>query len=159
MTTEPQKIKPELVQYQFTKENAAENARKSNEARKRKKTLDKHARLGVTDEIHASIERLRAFGLERLAADVDREDLPKMSIAVMVDLGLRVLGNEWEIKDAEQATKIAKIWHDILRLESNQATSITGQADTQEGRQSRLEELRIEAKRRVEGGLRAVAGE
>jgi hypothetical protein len=159
MTTEPQKIRPELVVHQFTAENAAENARKSHAAQKKKKTLEKHARLGVTDEIKASIDRLRAFGLERLAQDVDREDLPKMSIAVMIDLGLRVLGNEWEIKDAEQATKIAKTWHDILRLESNQATSITGQADTQEGRQSRLEELRIEAKRRVEGGLRAVAGE
>lgn len=159
MTTEPQKIRPDLIKHQFTPENAAENGRKAAAARKRKKDLDKHARLGVSDEIQASIERLRAFGLERLAEDVDRDDLPKMSIAVMIDLGLRVLGNEWEIKDAEQATKIAKTWHDILRLESNQATSITGQADTQEGRQSRLEELRIEAKRRVEGGLRAVAGE
>ena len=159
MSTEPQKLRPELIKHQFTKETASENGRKSAEARKKNRAIEKHARLGVSDEIQASIDRLRAFGLERLAEEVDRDDLPKMSIAVMIDLGLRVLGNEWEIKDAEQATKIAKTWHDILRLESNQATSITGQADTQEGRQSRLEELRIEAKRRVEGGLRAVAGE
>ena len=42
----------------------------------------------------------------------------------------------------------------------NQATSISGtQSDTPETRQTRLDELRLEAKRRVEGGLRAVAGD
>ena len=78
----------------------------------------------------------------------------------MMDLALRVLGGEWDIKNAEEATKIAKTWHDILRLEMNQATTISGtQSETPESRQNRLEELRLEAKRRVEGNLRAIAGD
>lgn len=156
--SDPERIS-HLVKHQFTPENAAENARKAVKSREANKVKEKYTRIGVSDEIKKSIDRLRAFGMERLADEVNRDDLPKMSIAVMVDLGLRVLGNEWEIKDAEQATKIAKTWHDILRLESNQATSITGQAETNESRQNRLEELRLEAKRRVEGTLRAVAGD
>jgi hypothetical protein len=117
-------------------------------------------RQGYSKEIITAQEQLKKLGLTKLSEDISREDLPKVSIAIMMDHALRVLGGEWEIKTAEEATKIAKVWHDILRLEMNQATTISGtQSDTPEGRQSRLEELRLEAKRRVEGGLRAVAGD
>lgn len=149
-----------IAPFAFTKENAAENARKANAARMNNKRREKYVRQELAPEIIAAQERLKKLGLEKLAEGVDREDLPKVSIAIMMDHALRVLGGEWEIKSAEEATKIAKVWHDILRLEMNQATTISGtQNDTPEGRQNRLEELRLEAKRRVEGNLRAVAGD
>jgi hypothetical protein len=86
-----------------------------------------------------------------------REILPKIAQGIIVDLGLRLAGGEWEIKTAEEATKVAKIWYDILRLESGQATSIQEQrTGSPEDRLMRLEELKLEAKRRVEAGLRAI---
>lgn len=149
-----------IIPYAFTPENAAENARKSAKSRQEKKEKAQVVRQGYSKEIITAQEQLKKLGLTKLSEDISREDLPKVSIAIMMDHALRVLGGEWEIKSAEEATKIAKIWHDILRLEMNQATTISGtQADTPEGRQNRLEELRLEAKRRVEGGLRAVAGD
>jgi hypothetical protein len=149
-----------IIPYAFTPENAAENARKSAKARRENKEKSQVVRQGYSKEIITAQEQLKKLGLTKLSEDISREDLPKVSIAIMMDHALRVLGGEWEIKTAEEATKIAKIWHDILRLEMNQATTISGtQSDTPEGRQSRLEELRLEAKRRVEGGLRAVAGD
>lgn len=103
-------------------------------------------------------EQLRVLGEEMLASGVaSREILPKLAQGIIVDLGLRLAGGEWEIKSAEEATKVAKIWYDILRLESGQATTIQeNRSGSPEDRLSRLEELKIEAKRRVEAGLRAI---
>jgi len=149
-----------LLPHAFTPENAADNARKSAVARVKNIEKAKNVRTGYTKEILTAQEQLKKLGLSKLAETIPREDLPQMAIAIMADNALRVLGGEWDIKSAEEATKIAKIWHDILRLEMNQATTISGtQNDTPETRQSRLDELRLEAKRRVEGGLRAVAGD
>jgi hypothetical protein len=149
-----------ILPHAFTPENAAENARKAAVSRQRNKDMDKHVRTGYSKEIITAQEQLKKLGLNKLATAIPREDLPQMAIAIMADNALRVLGGEWEIKSAEEATKIAKVWHDILRLEMNQATTISGtQNETPETRQNRLEELRLEAKRRVEGGLRAVAGD
>ena len=154
-----QRIK-NLLPHAFTPENAAENARKSAAARVKNAEKSKAVRSGYSKEIIAAQEQLKLLGLSKLSESISREDLPKVSIAIMMDNALRVLGGEWEIKSAEEATKIAKVWHDVLRLEMNQATSISGtQSDTPETRQTRLDELRLEAKRRVEGGLRAVAGD
>lgn len=149
-----------ILPYAFTPENAADNARKAAKARKENKEKAQVVRQGYSKEIITAQEQLKKLGLTKLSEDISREDLPKVSIAIMMDHALRVLGGEWEIKSAEEATKIAKTWHDILRLEMNQATTISGtQSETPESRQTRLEELRLEAKRRVEGGLRAVAGD
>ena len=149
-----------ILPYAFTPETAAENARKAAAARVENKKREKHVRQGYSQEIIKAQEQLKLLGLSKLDESIEREDLPKVSIAIMMDHALRVLGGEWEIKSAEEATKIAKVWHDILRLEMNQATTISGtQTETAETRQNRLEELRLEAKRRVEGGLRAVAGD
>lgn len=157
---EDKKIVDHLAQYSFTKENAAENARKATASRMERQKKEKVVRHGYSKEIVAAQEQLKKLGLTKLTEDIDREDLPKVAIAIMMDHALRVLGGEWEIKSAEEATKIAKVWHDVLRLEMNQATTISGtQHETAETRQNRLEELRLEAKRRVEGTLRAVAGD
>lgn len=149
-----------IAAHSFTKENAAENARKASISREENRRKKQAVRHGYSKEIVAAQEQLKKLGLEKLADGIDREDLPKVAIAIMMDHALRVLGGEWEIKSAEEATKIAKVWHDVLRLEMNQATTISGtQQETPETRQNRLEELRLEAKRRVEGSLRAVAGD
>jgi len=102
--------------------------------------------------------QLKVLGEDLLAQGVaSREILPKLAQSIIVDLGLRLVSNEWEIKSAEEATKVAKIWYDILRLEMGQATTINEQRiGTPEDRLSRLEELRAEAKQRVEAGLRAI---
>jgi len=149
-----------ISEYTFTKENAAENARKATASREANKAKQKHVRQGLAPDIVAAQEQLKALGLSKMVEGIDRDDIPKAAIAIMMDHALRVLGGEWEIKSAEEATKIAKVWHDVLRLEMNQATTISGtQNETPEGRQNRLDELRLEAKRRVEGSLRAVAGD
>jgi len=103
-------------------------------------------------------DQLKAMGEELLARGVaSREILPKLAQSIIVDLGLRIASGEWEIKSAEEATKVAKIWYDVLRLEMGQATTINEQrVGSPEDRLSRLEELKIEAKRRVEAGLRAI---
>ena len=102
--------------------------------------------------------QLKVLGEDLLAQGVaSREILPKLAQSIIVDLGLRLSSGEWEIKSAEEATKVAKIWYDILRLEMGQATTINEQrVGTPEDRLSRLEELKLEAKRRVEAGLRAI---
>lgn len=103
-------------------------------------------------------DQLKVMGEELLARGVaSREILPKLAQSIIVDLGLRLVSGEWEIKSAEEATKVSKIWYDILRLEMGQATTINEQrVGSPEDRLSRLEELKIEAKRRVEAGLRAI---
>lgn len=116
-----------------------------------KKVLEK-------EERRKSADQLKVLGQDLLASGVaSREILPKLAQAIIVDLGLRLVSNEWEIKSAEEATKVAKIWYDILRLESGQATTINeNRTGNPEDRLSRLEELRSEAKARVEAGLRAI---
>jgi len=120
------------------------------EARVRK-TLDKQERA-------QRAEQLKALGEDLLARGVaSREILPKLAQSIIVDLGLRLVSGEWEIKSAEEATKVSKIWYDILRLEMGQATTINEQrVGSPEDRMMRLEELKLEAKRRVEAGLRAI---
>lgn len=110
------------------------------------------------EEAKKRAAQLKLMGEALLAEGVaTREILPKLAQSIIVDLGLRLAGGEWEIKSAEEATKVAKIWYDILRLESGQATSIQEQrSGSPEDRLSRLEELKLEAKRRVEAGLRAI---
>ena len=110
------------------------------------------------EERRKSAEQLKVLGQDLLASGVaSREILPKLAQSIIVDLGLRLVSNEWEIKSAEEATKVAKIWYDILRLESGQATTINeNRTGNPEDRLSRLEELRSEAKARVEAGLRAI---
>ncbi len=149
-----------IVKYQFNSETGKAMSIKAQEARlakKEQKRLDDIS--GVNDESRIRKEQLRLLGATKLLKDVDRDELPQVAIAVIMELALRVLGGEWDFKDAEQATKVAKTWHDVLRLEMNQATTISAQADTVEDKLGRLEELRLEAKRRVEGNLRAVAGD
>ena len=116
-----------------------------------KKQLDK-------EERRQRAAQLKVLGEDLLASGVaSREIIPKLAQSIIVDLGLRLVSNEWEIKSAEEATKVAKIWYDILRLESGQATVINeNRTSTPEDRLSRLEELRAEAKQRVEAGLRAI---
>lgn len=116
-----------------------------------KRTLNK-------EEQKKRAAQLKALGEEMLAQGVaSREILPKLAQSIIVDLGLRLVSGEWEIKSAEEATKVSKIWYDILRLEMGQATTINEQrVGTPEDRLSRLEELKLEAKRRVEAGLRAI---
>ena len=76
-----------------------------------KKVLEK-------EERRKSAEQLKVLGQDLLASGVaSREILPKLAQSIIVDLGLRLVSNEWEIKSAEEATKVAKIWYDILRLE------------------------------------------
>jgi len=110
------------------------------------------------EEQRKRADQLKAMGEELLARGVaSREILPKLAQSIIVDLGLRIASGEWEIKSAEEATKVAKIWYDVLRLEMGQATTINEQrVGTPEDRLSRLEELKLEAKRRVEAGLRAI---
>ena len=110
------------------------------------------------EERQQRAQQLKVLGEDLLASGVaSREILPKLAQSIIVDLGLRLVSNEWEIKSAEEATKVAKIWYDILRLEMGQATVINENRTTSpEDRLSRLEELRAEAKQRVEAGLRAI---
>jgi hypothetical protein len=117
----------------------------------------------VNNKLNAEERRQRASQLKVLGEDLlasgvaSREILPKLAQSIIVDLGLRLVSNEWEIRTAEEATKVAKIWYDILRLEMGQATVINENRTTNpEDRLSRLEELRAEAKQRVEAGLRAI---
>jgi len=103
-------------------------------------------------------EQLKALGEELLASGVaSREVIPKIAQTIVVELGLRILNDEWQIKSAEEATKIIKMWYEVMRLESGQATSIQEQrTGSPEDRLSRLEDIRTEAKRRIEAGLRAI---
>jgi hypothetical protein len=68
-----------------------------------KKVLEK-------EERRKSAEQLKVLGQDLLASGVaSREILPKLAQSIIVDLGLRLVSNEWEIKSAEEATKVAKI--------------------------------------------------
>jgi len=143
----------EIVVVTKSEQNQVQKAKRAQdiEETRVKKQLDK-------EERRKNAEQLKLLGEDLLASGVaSREILPKLAQSIIVDLGLRLVANEWELKSAEEATKVAKIWYDILRLEMGQATVINeNRSSSPEDRLSRLEELRAEAKQRVEAGLRAI---
>lgn len=132
-----------VAEYVFTKETA--------------KTATKAA----SDEYRKRQSQIAALGMTKAVSDVERDQLPQIALKIIADHGLRILGGEWEIKSAEEATKVGKVWHDIFRLEMGEPTSISSSQDSEnpDQRKNRFEELKLEAKRRVEGGLRAIAGD
>lgn len=150
-----------LREYQFTKENASEAQAASRVSMAKNKLEKKLVKLDAASEYRMRQDQIAKLGLSRVSADISREQLPEIGLAIITDHGLRVLGGEWEMKSAEEATKVAKVWHDILRLEMGEPTTISSSQDSEnpDQRKNRFEELKIEAKRRVEGGLRAVAGD
>lgn len=150
-----------LREFQFTKEDAAD-AQAASRVSMIKNNIDKKiVKLDATSEIRTRQDQIAKLGLSRVSADISRDQLPEIGLAIIADHGLRVLGGEWEMKTAEEATKVAKVWHDILRLEMGEPTTISSSQDSEnpDQRRNRFEELKVEAKRRVEGGLRAVAGD
>ena len=90
-----------ILPYAFTPENAADNARKAAKARKENKEKAQVVRQGYSKEIITAQEQLKKLGLTKLSEEISREDLPKVSIAIMMDHALRVLGGDREIKSAE----------------------------------------------------------
>lgn len=150
-----------LREYQFTKDNAADAQAASRISMTKNNVEKKIIKLEATEEIRRRQDQIAKLGLSKMSSEVTREQLPEIGLAIIADHGLRVLGGEWEMKTAEEATKVAKVWHDILRLEMGEPTTISSSQDSEspDQRKNRFEELKIEAKRRVEGGLRAIAGD
>lgn len=139
----PEPVADMVAEYVFTKETA------------------KSATKQVSDDYRKRQDQIAKLGLQKSVAGIEREQLPDIALKIIADHGLRILGGEWEIKSAEEATKVGKIWHDIFRLEMGEPTSISSSQDSEnpDQRKNRFEELKLEAKRRVEGGLRAIAGD
>jgi hypothetical protein len=139
----PEPVADMVAEYVFTKENA------------------KSATKQASDEYRKRQEQIAKLGLSKSVSDIERDQLPDIALRIIADHGLRILGGEWEIKSAEEATKVGKVWHDIFRLEMGEPTSISSSQDSEnpDQRKNRFEELKLEAKRRVEGGLRAIAGD
>ena len=160
-SADPMPVEAVIKEYQFTKENAADNARKAQLSKTKNDVERKIVKLEATEEYRKRQDQIAKLGLTKVAADVERDQLPEIALAIIADHGLRVLGGEWEIKTAEEATKIGKVWHDIFRLEMGEPTTISSsqESESPDQRKNRFEELKLEAKRRVEGGLRAVAGD
>lgn len=158
---EPVPVNVVVQEYKFTKENAADNALKSQMSRTKNDVERKLVKLEATEEYRKRQDQIAKLGLSKIAGEVERDQLPEIALAIIADHGLRVLGGEWEIKTAEEATKIGKVWHDIFRLEMGEPTSISSsqESESPDQRKNRFEELKLEAKRRVEGGLRAIAGD
>lgn len=150
-----------IREYQFTKENAADAQAASRVSMVKNNVEKKLVKLDAASEYRVRQDQIAKLGLSRVSGDISREQLPEIGLAIIADHGLRVLGGEWEMKSAEEATKVAKVWHDILRLEMGEPTTISSSQDSEspDQRKNRFEELKIEAKRRVEGGLRAIAGD
>lgn len=150
-----------IREYQFTKENASEAQAASRVSMIKNNVEKKLVKLDAASEYRVRQDQIAKLGLTRVSGEISREQLPEIGLAIIADHGLRVLGGEWEMKSAEEATKVAKIWHDILRLEMGEPTTISSSQDSEnpDQRKNRFEELKIEAKRRVEGGLRAIAGD
>lgn len=160
-TSEPVPVETVIKEYKFTKDNAADNARAAQLSRTKNDVERKIVKLEATEEYRKRQDQIAKLGLTKIAGDVERDQLPEIALAIIADHGLRVLGGEWEIKTAEEATKIGKVWHDIFRLEMGEPTTISSsqESESPDQRKNRFEELKLEAKRRVEGGLRAVAGD
>lgn len=150
-----------IREYQFTKENASEAQSASRVSMIKNNVEKKIVKLEAANEYRVRQDQIAKLGLSRVSGEISREQLPEIGLAIIADHGLRVLGGEWEMKSAEEATKVAKVWHDILRLEMGEPTTISSNQDSEspDQRKNRFEELKLEAKRRVEGGLRAIAGD
>lgn len=150
-----------LKDTRFTKESSAAANDANMLKRVERKVNNKIIELDAVNEYRKRQDQIARLGLGRVTKDLNREELPEVGLAIIMDHGLRVLGGEWEMKSAEEATKVAKIWHDILRLEMGEPTSISSNQPLEDAdqRKNRFEELKVEAKRRIEGGLRAVAGD
>jgi|GEM_PF-6918876 len=154
---EPVPVAEVVASYKFTKEDRE----KSQKTQAKNREDQKIARLENADEYRRRQDQIAKLGLTKVASEVDRDQLPAIALSIIADHGLRVLGGEWEIKTAEEATKIGKVWHDIFRLEMGEPTTISSsqESESPDQRKNRFEELKLEAKRRVEGGLRAIAGD
>ena len=150
-----------LKDTRFTKESSAAANDVNIQRRTERRVTSKIIELDAVDEYRKRQDQIARLGLGRVTKELNREELPEVGLAIIMDHGLRVLGGEWEMKSAEEATKVAKIWHDILRLEMGEPTSISSNQPIEDAdqRKNRFEELKVEAKRRIEGGLRAVAGD
>ena len=159
--TEMAPVAEVIKQYQFTKENAADAQAKGQMKKTKQEVERKIVKLEATEEYRKRQDQIAKLGLTKVMPDVDRDQLPQIALSIIADHGLRVLGGEWEIKSAEEATKIGKVWHDIFRLEMGEPTTISSsqESESPDQRKNRFEELKLEAKRRVEGGLRAIAGD
>lgn len=156
-TTAPVPVAEVVASYKFTKEDGD----KGREVTEKRREERKIARLDNAGEYRKRQDQIAKLGLTKVVSDIDRDQLPSIALSIIADHGLRVLGGEWEIKSAEEATKIGKVWHDIFRLEMGEPTSISSsqESESPDQRKNRFEELKLEAKRRVEGGLRAIAGD
>lgn len=154
---EPVPVTEVVASYKFTKEDSKKGGEASQKAREDRKI----ARLENAGEYRRRQDQIAKLGLSKIASEIDRDQLPEIALSIIADHGLRVLGGEWEIKTAEEATKIGKVWHDIFRLEMGEPTTISSsqESESPDQRKNRFEELKLEAKRRVEGGLRAIAGD
>jgi hypothetical protein len=150
---DPTPVVEVVQQYKFTREAQA----KAPEPKQTKKAN----KVESVEDYRKRQDQMAKLGLSKIAKELDRDELPHIALSIIADHGLRVLGGEWEIKNAEEATKIAKVWHDVFRLEMGEPTSISSSQDSEspDQRKNRFEELKLEAKRRVEGGLRAIAGD
>lgn len=159
--TEMAPVADVIKQYQFTKENAADAQAKGQMKKTKQEVERKIVKLEATEEYRKRQDQIAKLGLTKVMPEVERDQLPQIALSIIADHGLRVLGGEWEIKSAEEATKIGKVWHDIFRLEMGEPTTISSsqESESPDQRKNRFEELKLEAKRRVEGGLRAIAGD
>lgn len=160
-TADPVPVESVLKQYQFTKENAGAAQAKGTVTKEKAAVERKIVKLEATEEYRKRQDQIAKLGLTKVMPEVERDQLPQIALSIIADHGLRVLGGEWEIKSAEEATKIGKVWHDIFRLEMGEPTTISSsqESESPDQRKNRFEELKLEAKRRVEGGLRAIAGD
>jgi hypothetical protein len=119
----------------FTTENASEMGRRSADARRRR-----------TAERDRDTSAMRALVAKRIQDMGGRDALRDLSLANALDLAHRYFNGEWPPKSAAEATRDARAWHEVLRLESDEATVIT---TTEEDRRERLAELRRKAAERA----------
>jgi hypothetical protein len=143
-----------VASYEFTKDDKPKNRKKGRQEGKDLTVVD-------SSEYRVRQDQIAKLGLSKVIKGIERDQLPEIALSIIADHGLRVLGGEWEVRTAEEATKIGKVWHDIFRLEMGEPTSISSSQDSEspEQRKTRFEELKLEAKRRTEGNLRAIAGD
>jgi hypothetical protein len=143
-----------VASYEFTKDDKPKTRKKGRQEGKDLTVVD-------SSEYRVRQDQIAKLGLSKVIKGIERDQLPEIALSIIADHGLRVLGGEWEVRTAEEATKIGKVWHDIFRLEMGEPTSISSSQDSEspEQRKTRFEELKLEAKRRTEGNLRAIAGD
>lgn len=103
------------------------------------KKVAKSKQAGMTaDEREALSALFRQHGVARLREleerGFDRAEIRDLAAAVAVDTLSRLLGGEFPIKDGDQAIKVADLAVKIMRLESQQATSIVGHEDDPKAR-------------------------